>query len=404
MAIEFVPHDPAINADPFPVLRSMREQKSIHWSEHLKSWLVTRYEHVKHMLRTPDSSVKMYSGYFARLPDKRQERLRALIDQVSLWMVFRDPPEHTRSRRVLSKVFTSHAIEALRPQVVRLVDDILDRCETEGEIDLVSTLAYPLPVAVIMTMLGAPQADLDRLKHWSDEIALFIGNARATRDKHARAQQGLVKLAEYFLPIIAERRKEPRDDLISALISACDHDEQLTEAELVATCVLLLFAGHETTTNLIANGVVQLLEHREQWRRLCARPALIPTAIEECLRYDGPIKSTGRLVTVAHELDGQALRPGQRVYGMVAAANRDPREFPEPECFDISREPNRHLSFGFGIHFCLGAALARLEGQIAIGALARRFPDMRRTTDVLSFADSLSLRKLESLPVRLSAG
>jgi cytochrome P450 len=251
-----------------------------------------------------------------------------------------------------------------------------------------------------MDMLGVPRSDLAVMKVWSDDIALFVGIARATPGKYERAQAGTREMAAYFRRLVAERRKAPRDDMISALIAAEEEDRRLTDDEIVASCILLLFAGHETTANLIGNGVLAFLRHPDQLAKLTARPELAASAVEECLRYDGPSGALARLVAVAHEMGGRQLKAGERVYAWMNAANRDPRRFSEPDRFDIARPDNRHLTFGHGAHFCLGAPLARLEAQIAFPRLFDRLQGLELTTDKFEWMDSLILRGVKKLPVR----
>jgi cytochrome P450 len=253
-----------------------------------------------------------------------------------------------------------------------------------------------------MAMLGVPLADLDRFKLWSDDLALFVGSAQITAEKYARAERAAVEMGGYFRALAAERRREPREDLLSELVAAEAEGQQLSEDELVASAILLLFAGHETTTNLLGTGLLHLLRHPEALARLKADPALAESAVEEMLRYDGPIAAMTRVAAAPLTLGGRQIARGDRVFAMLNAANRDPGIFAEPERFDIARAPNRQIGFGYGIHFCLGAPLARLEGRIAFPRLLARLDDVALEDGPLVWSDSLVLRGLKSLPIRFS--
>ena len=254
-----------------------------------------------------------------------------------------------------------------------------------------------------MDMLGVPRDAVESMKEWSDEMALFIGSARGAADKYERARHGAHEMAEYFRRVIAERPRSPRDDMISAMIAARDQNQQLSEDELVASCMLFLFAGHETTTNLIGNAAIQLAEHPREQARLRGSPDLIDSAVEEFLRFDGPSGGLARVVGAEHEFAGTRLKAGERIFAMLNAANRDGRFFADPDRFDVARTPNRHVTFGFGVHFCLGAPLARIEGQICINALLRRYATIEYAADPAGFEwlDALIMRGVKSLPLRL---
>jgi pimeloyl-[acyl-carrier protein] synthase len=319
-------------------------------------------------------------------------------------MLFRDPPDHTRLRTLVSKAFTPRVIEGLRPHIQQIVDGLLDRVRDRRAMDLIADLAFPLPVIVISEMLGVPAADRDRFRQWSldvarslDAIALPVGPEVIERGNAARRA-----LADYFRGLIAERRRRPQADLLSGLIAAEEQGDTLSQAELLATCVLLLVAGHETTVNLIGNGMLALLRHPAELRKLGAEPALLPSAVEELLRWDSPVQRTGRITATDVELGGTLIPKGALVSAVLGAANRDPAHFPEPDRLDLARPDNRHLAFGWGIHFCLGAPLARVEGQIAIGALARRLPGLALATDRPEWRESSALRGLRALPVTFS--
>jgi cytochrome P450 len=402
MALQFNPADPTTNADPFPIFRRLQDEDPVHWSDPVKGWVVTRYDDVRAIALDRATSADRVRPFFDVLPGEEQRRLADLGHYLTLWAVFKDPPDHTRLRGLMNRAFTPRAVEALRPNIERIVDDLIDEIVERGSADLIADFAYPLPASVIMDMLGVPRSDLGMMKVWSDDIALFVGIARTTPDKYAKAQAGTREMAAYFRRLVAERRKAPREDMISALIAAEEQAQHLTEDEIVATCILLLFAGHETTANLIGNGVLAFLRHPGELAKLRARLDLAASAVEECLRYDGPSGALARVVAVAHEMGGRQLKAGERVYAWMNAANRDPRRFADPDRFDIERPDNRHLTFGHGAHFCLGAPLARLEAQIAFPRLFERLRGLELTTDKFEWMDSLILRGVKKLPVRFT--
>jgi hypothetical protein len=315
--------------------------------------------------------------------------------------VFTDPPLHTRLRGVIGRAFTARAIEGRRARIVAIVESLLDRAAAAGAMDLIRDFAYPLPVAVIGDLLGVPTEDHERLKAWSDDLAGFIGSALGTPDKYERAARAVGDMRDYFQRVVARRRETPADDLVTALLTPDERGERLGEAELIASCVLLLFAGHETTTNLIGNGTLALLHQPAEANAWRENPALGSSAVEEILRFDGP---TPTMVRVAREdltIGGRDIRRGDRLFLMINAANRDPAQFAEPDRLDLERADNRHLAFGHGIHFCLGAPLARLEAQLALPALLARFPGLRPRGGEPEWLDSLVFRGMRSLPVAL---
>jgi cytochrome P450 len=316
-------------------------------------------------------------------------------------MVFRDPPEHTRLRRLAAKVFNVRSIHALRPEVETITGWLLDGLVGREEFDFIAEFAGPLPALVIMHMLGVPRDELPRLKRLSDEMALFIGSARDTPDKYQRAEAATGEMAALFRELILIRRNKPARDLLTELVQVEDEGDRLSDDELVATCVLLLFAGHETTTHHIANGLRALLAFPAELQRLRAQPSLAASAVEELLRYDGPIGAQVRIVQEPQTLHGKALKRGERVFLLMNAANRDPRAYPEPDRLDLQRHGVPHLSFGFGAHICLGFPLARLEGQIALPAVLARWRELDTATTRLEWIDSMVLRGMQSMPLRV---
>jgi hypothetical protein len=352
---------------------------------------------------TGDLSPNRLAPFYASLKDEaRRSMLAEVMRYLSVWLVFRDPPEHTRLRRILNGVVNPRLVAGMRPQVRRVVDEVLDRVHGRDEIDFASEVAALVPAWVILDMLGIPRERFDEIKGWSDDIRAFIGTSRAEPQRYERVQRGTHAMAAFFRELIAQRRAEPRDDVISRMIAATDDEGALSEDELVGTCILMLFGGHETTTSLLTNAVNALLDHPDQLERLRADPSLIESAVEEFLRYDGPSNSIARVVARDHEIGGRTLRAGERVYAMIAAANRDPRRFERPHALDLGRTPNRHLTFGSGIHFCLGAPLARLEGQACIAALLERHPRLARGAGDTEWLDAMVMRGMTRLPLRLA--
>ncbi|MFC3613430.1 cytochrome P450 [Lutimaribacter marinistellae] len=401
--IVYDPSDPATMANPFPIYARLREEDPVHWSPSLKSWIISRYADVRDLLLSDHLSVRRLMQFYSALPPQDAALLSDIVKYLDLWLAFRDPPDHTRVRRILRHAFTPKAVDAMRPGIEEIVSHLLDRLEAKdaNRIDLIREYALLVPAYVIMDMLEVPRDMLDEFKSWSDDMAVFIGGARNSDDKYARAARGCQKMSSYFRDIISERSANPRPGFLMDLINARDEGDQLTEDELVATCILILFAGHETTTNLIGNATLLLLRHPEQLAALRAEPALIDGAIEEVLRFDGPTNALVRVVAQDHELEGRKMREGERVFVMVNSANRDPRAFDEPDRFDISRNPNRHLTFGQGIHVCLGARLAREEGRIAVMELMKRFPDLALDDEPPEWLDAMVPRGTRRLPVRL---
>lgn len=398
---------PATNANPFPEFARLRAEDPVHWSPAMKAWIITRHADVKNVaLNNRQISADRLTPFFKTNPEYQRGSIDSLVRYLNHWMVFRDPPDHTRLRRLFNKAFTPTSVSNLRPSIESIVAHLIDGMEAKarrGEtVDYIADFAYPLPASVIMDLLGVPRADLERVKLWSDDIALFIGTAQVAGNKYLRAESGAKAMSDYFRSLVEARTAEPHDDMISHLVLARDDRDALTTDEIIGTCILLLFAGHETTTNLIGNGFLYSMRHREQWERLVADPSLARSAIEEYLRYDGPSGALARVAAADLEMGGKTIRAGQRLFAFMNSANRDPEAFADPDRFDIGREPNVHLTFGHGIHFCLGAPLARLEAQIAATRLAERLPDVRLSGGDPEWHDSLILRGVKRLPLQLA--
>ena len=408
-AVPYDPRERGVIDNPYPMLHRLQDAEPAHWSEFLRGWVLTRYDDVKMALHDGPVSADRVSGHMEGLGDDERAANADLDRVLAHWVVFTDPPDHTRLRALMNKGFTTRALDALRPGITRLVDhmvvNLIDARGGGGEVDFIAHFAYPLPATVIALMLGVPPNDVNRFRAWSDDLAAFVGVAVGDPGRRARAQLGAAELADYFGQIIAERRANPppaaERAIIDDLIAAEEAGDQLSGDELVSACVLLLFAGHETTTNLLGNGLLALLRHPDELARWRADPdGLAVSAVEELLRYDGPIGAMTRVVRAPWPIGDAVLEPGDRVFAMVNAANRDPRRFADPDGLDLARPDNRHIAFGYGIHFCIGAPLARMEVQIALPALLRRLPEIELATDAPDWDDSLILRGLKSLPIR----
>lgn len=396
---------PAVIADPYPFFGRLREADPVHWNASYELWIVTRYEHVVALVRDHESfsSAVIRTDRRAPYPPILPET-RDLFDEVRRFrsdqLVEQDRPAHLAMRGVVHGYFTPTAMEAWRPFVRRAVAELLDEAADQGEMDLLTALAAPLPVRIITHMMGVPLEDRDRLRELADQL-LYIN--RGEPDRMRILMEGIRGMIDYVSPLVTERIERPGDDFISVLAQG-EKRGVFDRHQVLVNTALLLFAGHETTMNLIGNGTLAFLRHPDQWGRLMADPAgAARLATEECLRYDPPVKSTQRIAARATELGGRTIRPGDRIRWIMAAANRDPRAFPDPDRFDITRHPNPHVSFGAGIHYCLGATLARIEGQEVFRALAERFPDLELATDEpLEYQPSIQFRSLKSLPVRWS--
>ncbi|MGA7984659.1 MAG: cytochrome P450 [Burkholderiales bacterium] len=402
MAIDYRPADPAFLADPFPLYARMQDEDPVHWSPRLKAWVLTRYDDVKRVCLDREISSDRLRPFFASLPGAEASRIADIIRYLSLWMVFRDPPEHTRLRRLTSKVFNVRSMHGMRERIVALCRWLLNEVGEREEFDFIGAFAGPLPALVIMDMLGVPRTDLARVKRMSDDMALFIGSSRGQPEKYGVAESATKEMAGFFRALIAMRRAEPCDDLLTQLVQLDDQGDRLSEDELVATCILLLFAGHETTTNHIANAMLSLIRFPGEMRALREDHALAPAAVEELLRYDGPSGAQVRIVSHEHELRGKTLRPGERVFIMLNAANRDPRAYPDPHRLALRREGVPHLTFGFGTHICLGFPLARLEGQLSLPAVLARWRRIELAAERLEWIDSMVFRGMKAMPVRVA--
>lgn len=389
-------------ADPYSHFACLREAASLYRDERLGAWLVLRYDDVRAAFRDTRLSADRVSPYFQRRrAHGAVERERATFDVLTRWIVFTDPPRHTRLRKLVDYAFRPRAVERMRGWIASLVDELVEELGDEREFDFMERFANPLPVRVIGDLFGVPHENRSDLTRWSEDILTLVFGAMHSADRHERAERSLREFSGFLRGVIAERRTHPGEDLVSDLVAAEERGDVLEEEEIVATCVLLLFAGHETTRNLLANGLKAILEHDAARTALASDPSGMPGAVEEVLRFDGPTKAMWRQVVEPVEYGGQRIEPGERVLLVQASANRDPRRFEAPETFDVARGANRHVGFGYSIHYCLGAAIARLEGSIGLGAFLKRFPRASLATDNFEWHPLILSRSLKQLPIRV---
>lgn len=387
-------------ANPYPLYDWLRCNEPVHWSEAFNGWLLTRYADVKATLHDPRFvSSERVSANMDRLPTADGVDIRPFSQLLSQWIINLDPPDHTRLRMLVNKAFTPRLVENMRPIIQTTVHQLLDAVESMGQMEVIRDVAFPLPAIVLSKMLGIPPQDRDQFKQWPEDIVAFLGSSYLLPDKAEYAKRSMLAMRDYVRAIAAERRRHPGDDLISTLVGVEEQGHMLTENELFAVCINLLVAGYETTMSLIANGLLCLLQNPDQLEKLKETPSLIGTAVEEFLRYETPLQNQDRVAGEDLVLGGKSIRKGERVLTMLGAANRDPAQFPEPDRLDISRQDNRHVAFGYGIHFCVGAPLARLEGQIVINTILHRFPDLQFADSEVEWRENVSIRNPKSLLV-----
>ena len=388
--------------NPYPTYARLHEAGPLHYLDvgsKWPVWSIVSHAECSSIAKDPRLSAKRAHQMLLSLPLSRQAEFAELARMLGLWLIFMDPPEHTRLRKLLNKGFSAAAVEGLRPQVEAIVDQMLKPLQHGSEVDLMLEFANPMPVRIILEMLGIPQELRDTFVDWSRAIAVFRGNPNRTVEETRAAQDALIELTEFFRKTVAERRRNKGNDLISLLIDIEEEGEVLTEEELYAQCIALLFAGHETTRNLIGNGMYTLLQYPQETAELRERPEIIRSAVEELLRYESPVQFTARVLKEDIEVCGQQIRKGWTVLCMLGAANRDPKQFKEPDDLDLKRLNNQHLAFSAGLHFCIGAQLARLEGQIALLNLVQRFPKMKLAGPRPEYAPTFGFRGLKSLPI-----
>jgi cytochrome P450 len=392
--------DPEVLANPYPLFRRLRSEDPVHWDPFLHTWVVTRYGDVLEVLHT-------FSANRTHTPEKLNSMGLAQMGPIAQLMVkqmlFMDPPAHTRLRSLASQAFSPARVEVLRSHIREIVSRLLDAVQAKGHLDIILDLAEPLPAIVTAEMLGVPLEDRHQLKDWSADFAEMLGNFQHNPENAPRMLRTVQDMTAYFRDSIRRQTNRPQEGLIHSLMTAEVDGDRLTEEEIVANSIVTMVGGQETTTNLIGNGVLSLLRNPEELKRLRDDPSLIPSAVEEMLRYESPSQHTGRLAPADVQLGGKAISKGQAVMAVMAAANRDPERFPDPDRFDAGRKDNRHLAFGWAAHFCFGAALARVEAQEAFEAIVRRLSHLELETGRLIWRNNLGLRGLTALPVKFQA-
>lgn len=391
---------PEIRANPYPFYEQLRNQDPVHWDEEMGFWVLTRYDDISAVYTHPHFSRAqgLMRGYDL-LPADEQAVAQPVYHSFSKTVLYADPPYHTRLRSLMNSAFTPRAVEQMRPYIQKVVDELLDAHQAAGQMDLMRALAHPLPIMVICEMLGLPAEERQRFKEWSDDLFAILGTVRRGTGLMGQAAHSLTDLTEYVTRLSRERRLEPRLDLLSALLGAVEEGEHLSEEELVANVSILMSAGHETTSNMIGNGVLALLQHPEQAQALRADPQLAASAVEEILRYDSPVQISYRSAAADLQIGEKQIAQGELVNSILGSANRDPERFSKPAHFDITRNEGRHLALGLGIHFCLGAPLLRLEGEIAFSTILERFPRLQLATEKLEWQEHPIFRGVKALPV-----
>lgn len=383
----------------------MRVEDPVHFSDVLSAWLLTDYASVDQLLmRTAGASADRLAPFAARLEEPNRTLATEVLRWLGLWMVFRDPPDHTRLRRHLSTAVNPRIMKSFGPGIEEVTGQLLDRLVVGEPFDLLEDFAMVLPGYVVLDLLGVPRENLAEVQSWAEDMMVFIGSARGVDDKYERAKRGANNMADLFRGLLEERRAEPRDDVISQLIASDIKGDRLTDDEIVASMMMLGNGAQGTTAHLICNAMIALVEQPDVREDLRANPEVMPEAVEEFLRFDGPVLSAGRIMSEDAELSGKTLREGDRVFAMLTAANRDPALFDAPDEIDIRRSPNRHLAFSKGPHFCLGAPLARLEVQIALRAILDRYSRMEIAEPLadIPWTNSLTSRGPSRLPVVLA--
>ncbi len=388
--------DQEILANPYPLYQQLRTEDPVHWDPFLHAWVVTRYTDV----------ITVFQHFSAnRTPTPEQltalglSSLTPLAQVMVSQMLFLDPPAHGRVRGLASKAFTPRRVEVLRSHIQDITNSLLDSVQDKGEMDVIADLAYPLPAIVTAEMLGVPTSDWRQLTAWSADFAQVLGNFQHNPERAPQVIRSLQEMVAYFQAAIQDHREHPRDDLINALLTAEMDGDRLTEDEVIANTIVTMVGGQETTTNLIGNGTLSLLRNLDQFEKLKSDPSLVPSAVEELLRYESPSQQTARLAPEDIELGGKHILKRQAVIAVMGAANRDPERFPDPDRLDICRQDNRHVAFAWASHFCFGAPLARLEGQIAFETVLRRMPTLSLVPGPVKWRENLGLRGLTTLPV-----
>jgi hypothetical protein len=405
MSTTYDPTDLAQLRDPYAIFAQMRADGGVHWCEPISGWIALDWASVQAVVATPAVfSANRLLPVHERLSEEKRASAADVLRWLSLWMVFQDPPNHTRLRRYLSTVINPRMVESLRTSITEITSDLFVGLPKDQPVDFFTDVALTLPGYVVMDLLGVPRDRLAEVKQWSDEMMLFIGSSRGVEDKYERARHGAYSMAELFRQLIDERRAHPQEDALTRMITTEIDGETLTEDELIASMMMIGNGAQDTTAHLLTNGLIALDQHPEVAEKLAADlDGLVVTAVDEFLRFDSPVLSTGRLLTADTELGGQRLKEGDRIFAMLAAANRDPAVFDSPDEIVLEGRPNGHLAFSKGVHFCLGAPLARLEGQIAFKYMIEQFPKLQlaESLDSIAWNNSLVSRGPMRLPVVL---
>jgi pimeloyl-[acyl-carrier protein] synthase len=389
--------EPEIMAFPYGLYRELRETDPIHWDPFLHSWIVTRYADIVTVLSRLSADRTLTAK---KLEDMGLAAMSPIIEVMAQQMLFRDPPYHTRLRTLCAAAFTPARVAVLRQHIQDIADSLINRFIRRGTADIVADVAAPMPAIVTAEMLGVPVNDHEKLKQSSIDFAEILGNFLHDPDRVARVAQSVRDMTDYFRAAIRQQETDPQEGLVLSLVKAEVDGVRLTEEEIVANCILTMIGGQETATNLIGSGLLTLLRHPEQMRMLAEDPSLIPSAVEELLRFESPIQHTARVAPDDFTLGGKLIRRGQTVVAVLAAGNRDPERFSSPDVLDLKRGDKGHLAFGWAAHFCFGAPLARMEGQIAFGTLLRRLNNLELASEDFEWRENLGLRGLSGLPVR----
>jgi cytochrome P450 len=387
--------------NPYPYYKTLREREPVHWSEKAQAWYFTRYNDVFELQDRPDLSVDRIETLYSYLPRTHPQRFSDIVDHYNRWLLYRDDAYHDRLKALFLKAMTPRAVERLRPMMQRRVDVILDTLEGRDAFDAYLDFAARLPTQVMLDLLGLPDSDEAMMRHWSDRCSNFLFQpVDPDKDAMAQEQRDILDAQQaYFMPLIKERRHKPGEDMLSSMARAEVGGERLTDLEILATCNMMATAGGGTSRSAIAMSLWWLHQFPGQLAKLKAVPKLINLAAEEFLRYDAPTQRGIRTAREDFEIGGKSIRKGQLLHIMIGAANRDPAQFNEPDKIDITRDPNRHVSLGHGVHYCLGAALARLELRIAVSSFLKRFPNYRLATDKIVYMDRTASRRPTSVPV-----
>jgi hypothetical protein len=389
---------PEVAADPYPLYHRLLESAPVRRDDGMGCWVLSRHAGVMAALMNDRLSAARNGGVEA-VPERFRQVLGPTVHAIARQMLFLDPPDHTRLRGLVNKAFSPRVLEVIRPRIAAIIDELLEPVAERGRMDVIADFALPLPAIVIAELLGVPVEDRGRFLAWSDAFGALLDDVGTGGPGIEVLLQGIAEFLDYFRGLIERRRDARRDDLLQGLIEARERGDALSEEELLGNCVLILAAGHLTTTHLIGNGLLALLRHPDQLHRFRSDPSLGPSMVGELLRYDPPVQITGRVVAADAEIGGEVLRAGERVALCLAAANRDPERFPGPDRLDIERADRRHLAFGHGIHFCLGAPLARIEAEMAFTTLVRRFPAMRLESETVERDPGVVFRGVRRLSI-----